>query len=128
MAPPPSPEHVSRAQAVRLGLELKALLRAEQTPDLEAFRLGKRVLYGRGNVDRLVERHRIHATSSRGLPTSFRSIRSNAPSRGRTSGIGADTDSAGERESPAPEAPSHSGCYSCLETRRNGGSADVNKL
>ena len=63
LAPAASPvEYVSREDAGHLGVERKALLRAERAGELPAFRPGKTVLYRRQDVVALIERSRVAPT------------------------------------------------------------------
>ncbi len=57
--PPKSEVFVSRAQARALGVETRALLRAQRSGALEAFRPGREVLYRRSDVLALIERAKI---------------------------------------------------------------------
>jgi hypothetical protein len=55
-----TPEHfVTRTDAARMGLERKALLRAERSGRLEAFKPGRVVVYRRRDIEALVESHKV---------------------------------------------------------------------
>jgi hypothetical protein len=54
-----STEFVTRAEAARMGLERRALLRAERSGRLAAFKPGRVVLYRRRDVEALVESHKV---------------------------------------------------------------------
>jgi hypothetical protein len=57
--PPTSEVFVTRAQARALGVETRALLRAQKSGAIEAFRPGREVLYRRSDVLALVERAKV---------------------------------------------------------------------
>jgi hypothetical protein len=50
---------VTRSEATRMGVERRALLRAERSGRLEAFRPGRVVVYRCRDVEALVESHKI---------------------------------------------------------------------
>jgi hypothetical protein len=50
---------VTRTEAARMGVERKALLRAERSGRLEAFRPGRVVVYRRRDIEALVESHKV---------------------------------------------------------------------
>lgn len=52
---------VTRAEATRMGVEKRVLLRAERSGDLVAFRPGKATLYRRVDIVGLIERSRVSA-------------------------------------------------------------------
>jgi hypothetical protein len=56
-----APRFITRAEAVALGVELKALHRAEKTGELAAFKPGRAVVYRAADVVALVERARVAA-------------------------------------------------------------------
>jgi hypothetical protein len=59
---PPAPaalQYVSRREARSMGIELRALLRAERDGSLPAFKPGRHVVYRRGDLEVLVERARV---------------------------------------------------------------------
>ena len=59
-----APEHfVTRTDAARMGLERKALLRAERSGRLEAFKPGRVVVYRRRDIEALVESHKVRLHS-----------------------------------------------------------------
>jgi hypothetical protein len=59
-APTSAPDRfVTRAEAARMGVERRALLRAERSGKLEAFKPGRVVLYRSRDVEALVESHKV---------------------------------------------------------------------
>ena len=67
---PPAPaalQYVSRREARSMGIELRALLRAERDGSLPAFKPGRHVVYRRADLEALVERARV-ATPPSVLP------------------------------------------------------------
>ena len=52
----PDERYLTRAEATQLGVERRALIRAERAGKLRAFKPGRRVMYRRGDVVALVER------------------------------------------------------------------------
>ncbi len=55
-----APDHfVTRTEATRMGVERRALLRAERSGRLEAFKPGRVVVYRRRDVEVLVESHKV---------------------------------------------------------------------
>jgi len=57
--PPSSEVFVTRAQARALGVGTRALLRAQRSGAIEAFRPGREVVYRRSDVLALVERAKV---------------------------------------------------------------------
>jgi hypothetical protein len=57
--------YVTRAQARAMGVEMRALLRAERAGELEAFKPGRVVVYRPADVLALVERAKVEQPAAR---------------------------------------------------------------
>lgn len=58
---PPADRFITRAEATRMGIERRALVRAERSGSVDAFKPGRVVVYRLRDVERLVESHRVPA-------------------------------------------------------------------
>jgi hypothetical protein len=56
---PAGPAYVTRSEARRMGVETRALLAAERSGELEAFRPGRSTVYRVADVRKLVEAHPV---------------------------------------------------------------------
>ena len=70
--PPNSEVFVTRAQARALGIETRALLRAQRSGAIEAFRPGREVVYRRSDVLAVVERAKVVEASPEPRPAVLR--------------------------------------------------------
>ncbi len=59
----PALAYVSRAQARAMGVETRALIRAERTGELTAYKAGRAKVYRRADVQRFVEAHAASASA-----------------------------------------------------------------
>ena len=66
-AAPSAPAYLGRAEARAMGVEVRALLRAERSGGIVAFKVGRRVVCRLADVRQLVEAHAV--VPSRAAPT-----------------------------------------------------------
>jgi hypothetical protein len=63
-----TPAYVTRQQASKMGVEVRALIRAERSGDLQAFKVGRAKVYRLADVEGLVEGHPVAgAGATRGV-------------------------------------------------------------